>query len=287
MKKILITGANGQLGQCLRRIVDADPELEPTYIDIEDLDLTNRDAVAHYMRDAEYDYIVNCAAYTAVDKAEKDELKASLINTGAVGILAEQARRCGSKMIHISTDYVYSGENFRPYDEHDEPYPRSIYGRTKLEGEGVLTAFCPESVILRTSWLYSEFGTNFVKTILGKLKAGEEVHVVSDQVGTPTYAPDLAGAIVAIMHSDNWKPGIYHYSNEGVASWYDLAKAVARIAGTEAPVIPVDTKDWPAAAHRPQYAVLNKAKIKKTFSLDIPYWQDSLARCIAELRGKQ
>lgn len=280
MKKVLITGANGQLGTCLRNAIGDSPEFDVTYIDKEDLDLCNRDAVARYMRDADYDFIVNCAAYTAVDKAEKDELNASQINTEAVGILAEQARRCGAKMIHISTDYVYSGENFRPYDEHDEPYPRSIYGRTKLEGEGVLTAFCPDSAIIRTAWLYSAYGSNFVKTILGKLREGQEVRVVSDQVGTPTYAPDLADAIVKIMLSDTWRPGIYHYSNEGVASWYDFAKAISRIANAEAPVIPVDTKDYPVAAHRPQYAVLNKAKIKKTYGLEIPYWQDSLARCI-------
>lgn len=283
MKKLLITGANGQLGNCLRRELDSDPELQITYIDIEDLDLTNRDAVARFMRDADYDFIINCAAYTAVDKAEKDELNASQINTAAVGILAEQARRCGSKMIHISTDYVYSGENFRPYDEHDEPYPRSIYGRTKLEGEGVLTAFCPDSMIIRTAWLYSEFGSNFVKTILGKLRGGTPLRVVSDQVGTPTYAPDLASVIHKVVSGDVWQTGIYHYTDEGVASWYDLAKAIDRLAGTKGSITAVDTKDYPTAAHRPQYSVLNKAKIKKIYQIEIPYWQDSLEKCIQAL----
>lgn len=286
MKNILITGANGQLGMSLQKILEKDPELQVTYTDAHNLDITNRDAVDRFLSDNNFDYVVNCAAYTAVDKAETDDLKAAAINTGAVGNLGEAASKNGVKVIHISTDYVFSGESFRPYEENDEPYPQSIYGRTKLEGEGLLTSFCQDALIIRTAWLYSEFGANFVKTMLRLAGEKEFLNVVSDQIGTPTYAGDLAEAIHQVIKHDKWMPGIYHFTNEGVTSWYDFTKAIFDIAGVNIPVNPIRTYEYPTAAKRPMYSVLSKNKIKKNFGIKIPYWRDSLAKCIALLKNQ-
>lgn len=285
MKKILVTGSNGQLGLSLQREFKDDKDIEALYTDVAELDLTNREAVDRCVSDFHPDYIINCAAYTAVDKAESDDLMAARINTEAVGYLAEAARKYGVKVIHISTDYVFNGENFRPYAENDEPYPRSIYGRTKLEGEGVLTAFCPDSVIIRTAWLYSEFGNNFVKTMLRLGHEGNDLRVVCDQIGTPTYAGDLAAAIHTIVGHDNPQPGIYHFTDEGVVSWYDFAMAIFRLAGMEhIKVTPVGTREYPTAAKRPLYSVLSKQKIKNTFNLNIPYWEHSLKKCLTSMK---
>ena len=281
--KVLITGADGQLGCSLRREFDKDPELETVYTDVTTLDVTDPVAVDRFMTDGRFDLVVNCAAYTAVDQAESDELKAAALNTNAVGHLARAAARTRTRVIHISTDYVFSGQGYRPYTEKDEPYPTSIYGRTKLEGEALLTSFCPDSVIIRTAWLYSEFGSNFVKTMLRQAKEKNDVRVVSDQIGTPTYAGDLAKAIHLIAKSSAWKPGIYHFSNEGAASWYDFAKAIFELAGKSTEVLPVSTAEYPTRAKRPSYSVLSKNKIKKTSSLTIPYWRDSLRDCVKAL----
>lgn len=281
--KILITGCNGQLGSSLRRELDSDPDIEAIYTDYDTLDITNHDAVERFLGDHKFDIIVNCAAYTAVDKAETDEISASTLNTGAVGNLAEAAAKNGSRVIHISTDYVFSGQSFRPYEENDEPYPQCIYGRTKLEGEALLTSFCQNSMIIRTAWLYSEFGRNFVKTMLSLAETQPEINVVADQIGTPTYAGDLARAIHSIMRSANWTPGIFHYTDEGVASWYDFAKAIFEMAGKRVKVKPVRTSAYPTPAIRPLYSVLSKNKIKNTYGLEIPYWRDSLKECIAAI----
>ena len=190
-------------------------------------------------------------------------------------------------MIHISTDYVFSGESYRPYEEKDEPFPQSIYGRTKLEGEGLLTSFCKDAVIIRTAWLYSEFGNNFVKTMLRLAGEREELGVVSDQIGTPTYAGDLAAAIHAVIRSDEWKPGIYHFTDEGVASWYDFAKSIFEIAGKDIRVKPLLTSEYPTAARRPMYSVLSKNKIKRTYNIEIPYWRESLEKCVSRLENSQ
>lgn len=280
MKKILITGSNGQLGRSLQREFADDKEIEGFYTDVDTLDLTNPDAIERMIADNDIDIVVNCAAYTAVDKAESDDLNAARINTEAVGYLARAAMKHGVKVVHISTDYVFSGENFRPYAENDEPYPRSIYGRTKLQGEGILTSFCPDAVIIRTAWLYSEFGSNFVKTMLKKGAELGKLSVVSDQIGTPTYAGDLAKAIHSIVNTEEWHPGIYHFTDEGVASWYDFAKAIFRLAEMSVEVKPVATIDYPTPAKRPHYSVLGKSKIKNTFNLTIPYWEDSLKKCL-------
>lgn len=285
--KILVTGSYGQLGNSLRKVFDKDPDIEATYTDYDTLDITDREAVARYMADNRFDIVVNCAAYTAVDKAETDEILASALNTGAVGNLGESAARTGTKVIHISTDYVFSGEGFRPYAENDEPYPQGIYGRTKLEGEGLLTSFCQDAMIIRTAWLYSEFGKNFVKTMLSLAETHPELRVVCDQIGTPTYAGDLAEAIHAIVKHDKWVPGIYHFTDEGVASWYDFAEAIFEEAGKKVRVNPVPTTEYPTPAKRPLYSVLSKGKIKSTFGITIPYWRDSLRKCLALLNEQK
>lgn len=283
MIKVLVTGSEGQLGRSLQNVFARDPEIEAIYTDKDDLDITNRYAVERFIFDHNFDWIVNCAAYTAVDKAESDSLKAAALNTGAVGVIAEAASKNNVKVIHISTDYVFSGENFRPYEENDEPYPQGIYGRTKLEGEGVLTSFCPQSIIIRTAWLYSEYGHNFVKTMLQKGREGVALRVVSDQIGTPTYAGDLAEAIHSIIRHESWRPGIYHFTNEGVASWYDFAKTIFRLAGMNTEVKAVTTSQYPTPAKRPLYSVLSKEKIKRTFGISIPYWVDSLEKVVRQL----
>lgn len=287
MTRILITGANGQLGNALRLELAGDPNIDAVYTDVEDLDITNAEAVENFLRDNAIEMMVNCAAYTAVDRAESDELRAAAINTEAVGIIGQAAGRLGIRVIHISTDYVFSGESYRPYEEKDEPFPQSIYGRTKLEGEGLLTSFCKDAVIIRTAWLYSEFGNNFVKTMLRLAGEKEELGVVSDQIGTPTYAGDLAAAIHAVIRSEEWKPGIYHFTNEGVASWYDFAKSIFEIAGKDIRVKPLLTSEYPTAARRPMYSVLSKNKIKRTYNIEIPYWRESLEKCIARLGNTQ
>lgn len=279
--KILVTGSDGQLGRSLRKKFENDPEIEAVFTDVDSLDITDRNALERIFSDNNFDILVNCAAYTDVNRAESDDLMAARLNTQAVGYMAEVASRYNVRIIHISTDYVFSGDSSRPYVENDEPYPHSIYGRTKLEGEGILKSFCPDSVIIRTAWLYSEYGNNFVKTMhrLGKEKGA--VSVVSDQIGTPTYAGDLADAIHSVVKNKEWHPGIYHFTDEGVASWYDFAIAIFELSGMKnVKVTPIDTVNFPTPAKRPQYSVLSKNKIKSTFGLSIPYWRDSLERCI-------
>ena len=281
--RILVTGANGQLGNCLRKTFSNDTDLEVVYTDVQDLDITDREEVDHFIRENNFDFIVNCAAYTAVDRAETDDLKAAAINTVAVGNIAQAAAKHRVKVIHISTDYVFNGENYRPYEENDEPYPRSIYGRTKLEGEGILTSFCQDALIIRTAWLYSEFGGNFVKTMLRLASEHKSINVVADQIGSPTYAGDLADAIHHILRHNKWLPGIYHFTNEGVASWFDFSKAIFELAGKNVEVNPIPTSQYPTPAKRPLYSVLSKMKIKNTYGVKIPYWRDSLKKCLSLL----
>lgn len=281
--KILVTGAYGQLGNALQRELAGDNNIEAIFTDADSLDITDPTALDRFFEDNPVEIVVNCAAYTAVDKAESDDLKAAAINTAAVGNLGQAASKHGIKVIHISTDYVFSGESFRPYKENDEPYPQSIYGRTKLEGEGLLTSFCKDTIIIRTAWLYSEFGNNFVKTMLRLSGERDEINVVSDQIGSPTYAGDLASAIHTIISDKNWQPGIYHFTNEGVASWYDFTKAIFEISGKNTRVNPIPTAQYPTPAKRPLYSVLSKNKIKQNYGITIPYWRDSLAECLKKL----
>jgi dTDP-4-dehydrorhamnose reductase len=281
MVKVLVTGANGQLGSEIRKISDLFPEIEFSFTDVGELDITDPWKVADFLAIFKPQFLVNCAAYTAVDKAETDLETATLLNATAVGILAEQSANIACKMIHVSTDYVFNGKGPRPYKEEDRVDPQSAYGKTKLEGELLCQKFNPESLIIRTSWLYSAFGNNFVKTMVRLGGEKTELGVIADQIGSPTNAADLAHAILTIISSvENgnkpFVPGIYHYSNEGVASWYDFTKAIFEIAGINCFVKPIASEDYPSPVQRPPYSVMNKSKIKLIFGLQIPHWRDSL-----------
>lgn len=276
----MVTGANGQLGSALRRLLDREMPGEAIYTDKQGLDLTDAAAVENFIRDNDVTHIVNCAAYTAVDRAEEEKRECSLINTDAVKNLAVAADMLGAKIIHISTDYVFDGTNHRPYRESDKVNPISQYGTTKRKGETALLALAPESIIIRTAWLYSDTGHNFVKTMLSLADKQNEIRVVCDQIGTPTYARDLAEAILAVLKSHQWVAGIYHFTDEGAASWYDFAKAILRIAGKKTRVVPIPTEDYPTLAQRPAYSILDRSRIKATYGVEIPHWEDSLADCV-------
>lgn len=287
MKTILVTGANGQLGHSIRLSAGASGDFRFLFTDVDTLDICNKEFLLSYVQANDVGYIINCAAYTAVDEAEDKELLALRINSEAVRNLGEASQSAGIRMIHISTDYVFDGTNSLPYVENDYTCPVSVYGRSKQMGEMFLRAVCPEAVIIRTSWLYSAFGNNFVKTMLRLGKERDELQVVFDQIGTPTYAGDLASAILSVVRSaeaGNFKAGIYHYSNEGVCSWYDFARKIFQFANTACRVFPIETKDYPTRAVRPQYSVLNKKKIKTTYGLNIPHWEDSLHRMINQVK---
>lgn len=281
MTKILVTGANGQLGSEIRKISGEYADLEFCFTDVAELNITNQDDVADFLAELKPNYLINCAAYTAVDKAETDRENAYLLNARAVEILAEESAKLNCKMIQISTDYVFDGNGPRPYSENDPVDPQSVYGQTKLDGEKLCRAKNPESMIIRTSWLYSAFGNNFVKTMLRLGSEKSEIGVIADQIGSPTNAADLARAILTIISSVEqsdkmYVPGIYHYSNEGVASWYDFTKAIFDITHSACLVKPIASEDYPSPVKRPAYSVMNKSKIKTIFGLQIPHWRDSL-----------
>ena len=287
---ILITGANGQLGHEMRNALAGDQRFNAIYADIAGddvmmLDITDEAAVEQAIADGNIAIIVNCAAYTAVDAAEDNEPQAAQLNADAVGILACVAKRHCCRMVHISTDYVFDGQGCIPYTESIPTNPQSAYGRTKLDGERqLLEALGDNAVILRTAWLYSPYGKNFVKTMLALGEEKPSLKVVFDQVGSPTCARDLANAIVTVITADQWHGGIYHYSNEGVISWYDFALAIHRLAGiTTCDVQPCHSDEFPARAHRPAYSVLDKTKFKATFGVTVPYWLDSLDETIKQL----
>ena len=280
---ILITGANGQLGNEMRVLSAAHPKHQYFFTDIDELDITDKAAVSTFVADNAIDLIVNCAAYTNVDKAEEDEATAMKINADAVAILGSQ----GVKVIHVSTDYVFSGDEHLPCRESDPVAPRTAYGRTKYEGEKRLLAECPDAVILRTAWLYSEYGNNFVKTMIRLGNEKEQLGVVFDQIGTPTYAADLAAAIFTVIETPVWHPGIYHFTNEGVCSWFDFTLAIHELAGIKkCHVRPILSEEYQYKTPRPHYSVLDKSKFKKTFGIEIPYWLDGLRRCMAILNRK-
>ena len=280
---ILVTGCRGQLGNEMQLLEKSHPTHTYFNTDVEELDITDQEAIERYVEENAIDGIVNCAAYTAVDKAESNEEFCRLLNAMAPGFLAEAMGKRGGWMVQVSTDYVFDGTNHRPYVETDDVCPNSAYGRTKLEGEAMVQKLCPRSMIIRTAWLYSTFGNNFVKTMLRLGREKTELGVIFDQIGTPTYARDLAVAIFAAIEQ-GVAPGIYHFSNEGVISWYDFTKAIHRIAGiTTCHVRPLHTAEYPTPASRPHYSVLDKTKIKQTYGLEIPYWEESLKECIERL----
>ena len=280
---ILITGCNGQLGNEIQLLQAQYAQHTWFNTDVNELDITDKAAIERFVETNEIDGIVNCAAYTAVDKAESDPQLARKLNADAPAFLAEAVAKRGGWMVQVSTDYVFNGTKHTPYVETDEPCPNSVYGQTKLEGEQAVSKLCPNAMIIRTAWLYSEFGNNFVKTMIRLGREREQLGVIFDQVGTPTYAHDLATAIMTAIDK-GIKPGVYHFSNEGVTSWYDFTKSIHRLSGINTcQVSPLHTAEYPTPACRPAYSVLDKTKIKDVYGIEIPHWEESLAKCIAKL----
>ena len=284
---ILVTGASGQLGLSVRdaancsdnNFIFSDIRAEGDAIP---LDITDAFAVGKMLKDHEISAIVNCAAYTDVNRAESEPDIADMVNCKAAGVLAEAASEAGALLVHISTDYVFAGDSCRPYTEADETSPLGVYGRTKLAGEKAIEASGCRYLILRTSWLYSNYGENFYKTMVDLTASRPVVKVVSDQTGTPTWASDLAEAIVAILDGNlSFESGVYHYSNEGVCSWYDFAKEICAGVGHLCDVMPCRSEDYPSPVRRPHFSVLDKTRFKETFGIEIPHWRESLLSCIA------
>ncbi len=284
MKQILVTGCRGQLGNEIQQLA---PQYADTcsfhFTDKDELDITDRKAVYQFVEQHAISIVINCAAFTAVDKAEDNAELCDLLNHIAPGYLAEAVASVGGTMIQVSTDYVFDGTACRPYREDDDTCPNSVYGRTKLAGEESVIRQCAGSMVIRTAWLYSTYGNNFVKTMMRLGREREQLGVVFDQIGTPTYARDLARVILLAVDR-GIVPGVYHFSNEGVTSWYDFTKAIHRLAGIDScQVSPIHTEDYPVPAPRPHYSVLDKSKIKRTYGIDIPWWEDSLKACIKAL----
>jgi dTDP-4-dehydrorhamnose reductase len=283
MKTILVTGANGQLGQCLQELSVSHSLMQFVFLNSKELDVTSKESVNIVFNNNDFDFCINCAAYTAVDIAESEQAIAEKVNVLGVRYLAEACKTYGVKLIHISTDFVFDGNSNIPYIENQATAPVSVYGKTKLEGENAIQAVLEKFFVLRTSWLYSEYGNNFVKTMLRLSKERTELGVISDQIGSPTYAKDLARVILKIIETDTTKYGVYHYSNQGVASWYDFAKAIFEISNTDITVNAIPTSSYPTPAKRPNYSVLNTSKLKSNLKVQIPYWRDSLKEVLKML----
>ncbi len=273
----LVTGANGQLGIELRKLLGD----KAVYVDKSELDISDESAVQNFLTQNRFECIINCAAYTAVDKAEDEELQADAVNRLGPMWLAKY----GKCIIHISTDYVFDGTHYKPYTEEDKTGPVSVYGRTKLAGEQAVLSYAETAIIIRTAWLFSSFGNNFLKTMLRLGKERNVVSVVADQIGSPTFAGDLANAILGILPViEKGKKSVYHFTNEGICSWYDFASAIMEISGYSCRVIPIESKNYPTKAVRPFYSVLNKNKIKRDFGFEIPYWRDALVRVLENMK---
>jgi dTDP-4-dehydrorhamnose reductase len=292
LRAILVTGSAGQLGQSIKAIAADYPDYEFVFANRQQLDLSYETSITNFFEDQTFDIIINCAAHTAVDKAESEPELANQINHLAVQKLANIAKQQNTKLIHISTDYVFNGKQYRPYVETDTIEPQGVYGQTKLSGEqAIQNTLKNNAIIIRTSWVYSEYGNNFVKTMLKFGQERDSLNVICDQVGTPTYAKDLAKAIMSIVQGRafkqvDFKTSIVHFSNEGVCSWYDFAKMIFELANIQCHVNAIEAKDYPTPAKRPHYSVLNKAKIKQTYHVATPYWKDSLKQCVIALQGK-
>jgi len=283
MSNIVVFGASGQLGQCLKKVAEIQGTASIHFPSEIDADILNKEALKKIFDAYKPAWCINCAAYTAVDKAEDDVDKARAINKTGAANIAELCQQFGAVMIHTSTDFIFKGDKPIPLVEDDVAEPINIYGLTKLEGELAVSASLEKYYTLRTSWLYSEYGNNFVKTMLKLGAERDELRIIADQVGTPTYAMDLADCILQIISSGKDAYGTYHYSNEGVASWYDFAKAIFDISGTKVKALPIRTSEYPTRAVRPAYSVMDKSKIKQTFNIEVPYWRDSLITCISKL----
>jgi len=284
-KKILVTGSNGQLGSEIRGLSGSYPEYTFLFTDKEELSIIDEKAVNTFFDEHQPVFCINCAAYTAVDKAE-DPAERPLVdalNSDAAGYLAKACARHNAKFIHVSTDYVFDGNNTVPYKETDITEPASVYGITKLNGEKQAAAHT-DSIIIRTAWVYSPYGKNFVKTMLQLMQTRPQISVVSDQYGTPTYAADLAATIMQIVASGKWHPGIYHYTNEGKINWYEFALAIKEITGAACEVKAIPTSEYPTPAKRPAWSVLDKSKIREVYAIEIPDWRNSLEACISKIR---
>jgi dTDP-4-dehydrorhamnose reductase len=285
MNNILVFGASGQLGHCIKKVA-AERAVEDIYFPAEDeANILDVEGIKRSFDKYKPAFVVNCAAYTAVDKAEEDIATARKVNKDGAANLARACKEFNATLVHVSTDFVFEGVSPYPLTETDAANPVNVYGLTKLEGEQVITEILPEHFTLRTSWLYSEFGNNFVKTMLRLGAERDQLNIIADQVGTPTYAIDLAGCILDIIASGSDQYGIYHYSNEGVTSWYDFAVAIFDISNTTVKALPIRTSQYPTPAIRPTYSVMDKAKVKSTFNIEIPYWRHSLEECIRRLNG--
>lgn len=286
-EKVLVIGKNGQIGQSLKKIADDYPDVEFFFVGRDEIDLSESASIQDYFQDKAYSAIINCAAYTKVDKAEAEQHLADKINHLSVRQLAEIAKQKDAFFIHISTDYVFDGTNHKPYKETDETNPINIYGLTKLKGEHAMQEVYPNGAIIRTSWVFSEFGNNFLKTMIGLAKENKSINVISDQIGTPTYATDLAKVIMTVLlNHDASEPSLetYHYSNDGISSWYDFAKAIFEFYNLDCEVNPIQSKDYPTPAKRPFFSVLNKSKINHRFYIKPIYWKDSVHKCIELMR---
>jgi dTDP-4-dehydrorhamnose reductase len=284
--KILVTGSNGQLGNELRDLASAFSRYDFVFTDVDELSIADNDAVKKIFEEHRPAYLINCAAYTAVDKAESEKEINNQINGAAVGILASASKQNGTRFIHISTDYVFNGTASKPLREDDEVDPVNAYGASKLLGEKLAVENDPETIVVRTSWVYSFYGKNFVKTMMRLMNEKQSIGVVSDQLGSPTYAADLAKAIMQIISSEEWVPGIYNFSNEGIISWFDFANEIKRLVKSSCIVNPLTTAEFPTPAKRPRYSVLDKAKIQQTFSIQLKDWKESLKECIQKLNAE-
>lgn len=287
MKKILVTGANGQLGSEIKELASNYPQFDFIFTDIDDFPLDQTEVIISNFKSMQPDIVINCAAYTAVDKAEQDTVVADAINHLAIATLASLCAESGAKLIHISTDYVFDGTSPIAYKEDDQPNPKSVYGRTKLAGETACLKNCPESIVIRTAWVYSEFGNNFVKTMLRLMSERETLNVVNDQVGSPTYAADLAQVILTILDSNHWQSGIYHYSNAGEISWFDFAQNIKNIAHKSCEISGIPAANYPTPAERPAYSLLDKSKIKEVYGIEVPDYKISLKKMMGRLAGSR
>jgi dTDP-4-dehydrorhamnose reductase len=284
MSSIVVFGSSGQLGQCFKKLAESEGISSINFPSETEANILDIEALKKVFEKYKPTYCINCAAYTAVDKAEDEQDIALKINKTGVENLSILCSENGSTLFHISTDFVFKGDKSTPRTEDDEAEPVNVYGQTKLEGEQVVEALLKKYFIIRTGWLYSEYANNFMKTMLKLGAEKDELKVVADQTGTPTYAIDLAACIIDIIKSKSTAYGLYHYSNEGIASWYDFAKAIFEISGTVIKVLPIKTEEYKTRAMRPAYSVMDKSKIKKTFQMEIPYWRDSLVICINRLK---
>jgi len=292
MSKILVTGCNGQLGKTFKELAKYEKNMEFVFVSREDFDLSDLDSIEKYFSKIEVDVIINCAAYTNVDSAESEAVLADKINHLAVRKMAEICKEKNIFILHVSTDYVFGGTNCVPYAETDIAGPINIYGKTKLIGEKALQEINPKGMIIRTSWVYSEFGNNFVKSMLMLSKKRDTLNVIYDQIGAPTYAKDLAGSIINIVKAQgvletDIRSNIYHYSNSGVSSWYDFAKAIFEYSKQSCNVEPIESSEYTVIAKRPQYSLLNSKKIKRIFGVELPYWRESLKVCLNKIESNQ